>query len=213
MKETNTKSKKRLIYYLVLAVSVLLLAAATVLTVYFVTSGSGNVLEEKPPVITPDDPTKPDEPNEPNEPSGGEDTVRFVSPIEGGTYKVEYGTIYANRTLGWYYRHKAVDFAADEGTTVRSMADGTVESISYSEETGNIIVIDHGDNLRTYYRFVEPASALRVGASVTKGQTIGAVAAAYGTEKFDGAHLHLEVKLGKVYVDPAVYLDPLYEDK
>ena len=206
MKETKTKSKKRLIYYLVLAVSVLLLVAATVLTVYFVTNGGGNVLEEKPPVEDPDDP------NDPDEPSGG-DSVRFVSPIENATYKVEYGTIYANKTLGWYYRHKAVDFAADEGTAVRSMSDGKIESISYSEETGNIIVIDHGDNLRTCYRFVEPASGLRVGDEVKMGQTIGSVAAAYGTEKFDGTHLHLEVMLGKLYVDPTAYLDSTIEDK
>lgn len=207
MKEAKTNSKKRLIYYLVLAVSVLLLVAATVLTVYFVSGGGGNVLEEEPPVENPENPEGPEEP------SGGEDTVRFVSPIENASYKVEYGVIYANKTLGWYYRHKAVDFDADEGTIVRSMADGTIESISYSEETGNVIVIDHGDELRTYYRFVEPASDIRVGSSVTKGQTIGTVAAAYGTERFDGTHLHLEVKLGAAYMDPALYLDPLYADK
>ena len=203
MKEAKTKSKKRLVYYLVLAVSVLLLVAATVLTVYFVTNGSGNVLEEKPPVEDPDDP---------DEPSGG-DTVNFVSPIENAACKVEYGTIYSNETLGWYYRHKAVDFSAEEGTAVRSMSKGKIESISYSEETGNIIVIDHGDNLRSYYRFIEPAGGLKVGDSVTMGQTIGSVAAAYGTERFDGAHLHLEVMLGKAYVDPTAYFDYTITDK
>ena len=207
MKEEKTKGKKRLIYYVVLAVSVLLLVAATVLTVYYVTGGSDKVLEEKPPVEGPDDPTPP-----PDDPTGG-DTVKFVSPIEDGVFQVEYGTIYANKTLGWYYRHKALDFLADEGTNVRSMSEGIVESISYSEETGNVIVIDHGDNLRSYYRFVEPASSLKVGASVKMGQTIGTVAAAYGSEKFDGTHLHLELTLKGEPVDPAAYLDYTVEDK
>ena len=206
MKETKTKGKKRLIYYLVLAVSVFLLVAATVLTVYFVTSGANKVLDEKPPVEIPDDP------NPPDEPSGG-DKVKFVSPIEDGVYKVEYGTIYTNRTLGWIYRHRALDFACDEGTIVRAMSDGKVESISYSEETGNIITIDHGDNLRSYYRFIEPASGLKAGDEVKMGQTIGTVAAAYGSERFDGAHLHLEVTLKNHPVDPAAYLDYTVEDK
>ena len=206
MKETKTKSKKRVIYYLVLAVSVLLLVAATVLTVYFVTSGGDKILEENPPVEDPDDPTPPDDPT-------GGDTVKFVSPIEDAEFKVEYGTIYANKTLGWYYRHKALDFLADAGTIVRSMSEGRVETISYSEETGNFIVIDHGDNLRSYYRFVEPASGLKVGDSVKMGQTIATVASAYGTEKFDGAHLHLEVTLKGEPVDPTAYLDYTVEDK
>lgn len=218
MKEEKTKSKKKFIYYVVLAVSVLLLIAATVLTVYFVTNG-GNPIAEKPPVQEPgepnqpNDPGKPEEPNEPNEPSTGGDAVRFVSPIEGGRYTVDYNVIYTNATLGWIYRHKAVDFEASAGDEVLCMADGTVESISYSEETGNYIVVNHGDDLKTIYRFVEPTSTLKEGAKVTKGQRIGEVASAYGIEHKDGTHLHLEIMVGGDYVDPTAYLEPVLEEK
>lgn len=222
--QQNTKPKKRLISYIVLAACVLLLVTAIVLTVYFVTRAPADTLVVPPddsdnlptgpsqPSI-PDTPTGPSETEDPIEPSTGDDAVRFVSPIENVAYTVEYNVIYNNRTLGWTYRHKAVDFDAAAGTEVCSMADGTVESISYSRETGNYITIDHGDGLRTKYRFVEPDSSLKEGAAVKKGERIGVVAEAYGSERADGEHLHLEVLLGKDNVDPTAYLDPVLSEK
>lgn len=226
MSEENTNAKpkkKRLLYYIVLAVCVLLLIAATVLTVYFLTAGSQEVLDV-PPVDqggtaggdggnAGDSGDTGDVGGEPSTPSGGEDTVKFVSPIENASYTVEYNVIYKNETLGWIYRHKAVDFDAAAGTEVRCMADGKVESISYSEETGNIILVDHGDGLKTLYRFVEPDKSLKEGATVKKGATLGVVASAYGIERKDGEHLHLEVELNGKPADPTEYLGAVVGEK
>lgn len=217
MEAKNTKSKKRIIYYVILSISALLLIAGIVLTVYFVTEGKNPVLE-KPPIDQPDDPKEPTEPNdpndpnEPNKPSGGEG-VKFVKPIEYEDYAVVYAQIYENETLGWWYRHNAIDFDAAVGTDVYAMADGTVESVSYSPELGNLITIDHGDGLKTLYRFVEPVDTLKAGTKVTMGQKIGEVAQPYGSEAFHGAHLHLEVMVGGKYVDPAEYLEPVLSEK
>ena len=235
MSEENTNAKpkkKRLLYYIVLAVCVLLLIAATVLTVYFLTTGSQEVLDA-PPVDqggtaggdtgnsgdsgntgdSGDTGDTGDVGGEPSTPSGGEDTVKFVSPIENATCTVEYNVIYNNATLGWIYRHKAVDFEAAAGTEVRCMADGKVESISYSEETGNIILVDHGDGLKTLYRFVEPDASLKEGATVKKGEKLGVVAEAYGIERKDGEHLHLEVELNGKPADPTEYLGTVEGEK
>ncbi len=213
---TNTKpKKKRLLYYIVLGVCVLLLIAATVLTVYFLTAGSANKLDNTGGNAggTPPDDGQQNEGNDPSQPSGGEDAVKFVSPIEGASYTVKYNDVYTNETLGWIYRHKAVDFEAAAGTEVKCMADGVVESISYSEETGNIVIIDHGDGLKTLYRFVEPDSKLKEGAAIKKSETLGVVAKAYGIEYKDGEHLHLEVQLNGETVDPAEYLGSVLEEK
>ncbi len=220
---TNTKpKKKRLLYYIVLSVCVLLLIAATVLTVYFLTTGSSNLLDDsggnngdtgEVPPQGGDQQGEDKDPDEPIEPSGGEDAVKFVSPIEGASYTVEYNVIYTNETLGWIYRHKAVDFEAAAGTEVKCMADGKIESISYSEETGNIILVDHGDGLKTLYRFVEPDSSLREGADIKKGETLGVVAEAYGIEHKDGEHLHLEVELNGKAADPTEYLGSVLDEK
>ncbi len=215
MKEEKTKSKKSVIYYVILAVCALLIITATVLTVYFVTRSSEPVAEN-PPVVEPDDPADPDDPakpDDPNKPSSGEDGVKFVVPVNTTAYTMAYGEILHNETVGWWYRHNAVDFNVAKGTEVLAMADGTVTQVSYAEETGNLIVVDHGDGLKTSYRFVEPIEGLGVGEKVTKGQKIGEVAAAYGTEAFAGEHLHLEMYLGKNPVDPADYVDIVLEEK
>ena len=198
MKEEKTK-KRKLLYYLVLAISVCLLTAATVLTVYFVSDGKTGSLDNNPPgqvVTPPDDNPGGNEPEKPDDkPAGGE------TPI------------YTNPANGIIQRHKGVDFAADEGAEVAAIADGTVTAISLNAKTGNVITIDHGDGLVGIYRFVEPVSTLKEGAKVTKGQCFATVAAAYGSEKLDGTHLHFELELKGKSVDPASYLNIRYEEK
>lgn len=215
MKEEKAKSKKSVIYYVILAVCAALIITATVLTVYFVTRSS-EPAAEKPPIVDPDDPNNPDNPDnpdDPNKPSGGQDAVKFVVPVSTNTYTMAYAEILHNETVGWWYRHKAIDFNVEKGTDVLAMADGTVTEVSYAEETGNLIVIDHGDGLSTSYRFVDPVEGLGVGEKVAKGQKIAEVAEAYGTEAFAGEHLHLEMYLNKNPVDPADYVDIVLEEK
>ncbi len=228
MKEENTKSKKRILYYAALAICVLLLVAATVLTVYFVSDRNRSVVEEppvdgpvenEPPVENlPGDPLPPpsvDEGKEdpaPDTQTGG-DAVRFVSPIAVETYAVRFDEIYENRTVKRWYRHKAIDFMAEKGAEVRCIAEGTVEAVSFSEELGNLIVVDHGGGLRSAYRFVEPVSSISVGSKLSQGQVIGAVADAYGSEAKDGTHLHFEMTLNEQLVDPEEYLSPVLGEK
>lgn len=205
-KETSIQ-KKKLIYSLLAGAGVLLLAAAIALTVYFTTRGE-DVLNEPPVTEQPGGDT--DEPDEPDKPTGGEE-VRFVLPLEGTPS--EYGEVYFNETLNKIYRHKAVDFAAAEGTEVVCIADGTVTDVSLSEELGNLITVDHGDGLVSCYRFVEPTDGLKAGDKVEQGGVLGKVASPYGTEAHGGAHLHFELSLDGESVDPADHLDLTYEEK
>ena len=216
MKAEKTKSKKRWLYYLVLAIGVLLLVAATVLTVYFVTEETPTV--EVPPVDNNPpsgmEPSGPDinDPIEPNEPSGGE-SVRFIAPLASGSYTV-WNDIYVNATMrGMAYRHSAVDITSEVGATVMAMANGVVEKIIYNSVTGNEIVVLHDDDIRTIYRFVEPAAGIGVGSVVSQGQKIAEVAEPYGIEEEDGVHLHLEMTLKDVPIDPTEYLIPTLGEK
>lgn len=232
-KTENTPKRKKLIYSLILAVCVLLLVTATILTVYFVTTGKQNVLEnpvggtDEPGGTLPEGPDEPggtlpenpDEPGgnlpeDPSQPSGGDDTVKFVSPVAAGVCTVNYDAVYTNMALNGSIRiHKAVDFAAQSGTDVVAVSAGTVQTVSYSNELGNLIVIDHGDGLKSYYRFIEPIEGLKEGAKVECGEKIAEVAEAYGTENKDGEHLHFQLELNAEWVDPADYFDVTYEEK
>jgi murein DD-endopeptidase MepM/ murein hydrolase activator NlpD len=130
----------------------------------------------------------------------------MLSPMETVNVINDYG-FYHNTTLNSYYEHKGVDFAASAGTQVLAAQDGVVESI-YKEDLllGTEIVIDHGDGLKTVYRFVTETEDLKVGDKVKKGAVIACVAEANGNEYKDGAHLHFEVRKDGKTVDPAEYL-------
>ena len=93
------------------------------------------------------------------------------------------------------------------------MADGEVETVSYNDKTGNYIIVNHGNGLRTLYRFVEPVKGLGKGAEVKKGAVIGTVAEAYGSEFKDGTHLHFEVSVNNVAKNPADYFEVVQEEK
>lgn len=135
----------------------------------------------------------------------------MIMPLESVTVANDYG-FYHNVTLNKYYEHQGVDFAAEVGAEVLAADDGVVESITRDDVlTGTEIVIDHGDGIKTVYRFVTAAEDLTIGDEVKKGDVIATVAEATGEEYKDGAHLHFEVRKDGKQVDPATYLT--FEEK
>ena len=130
----------------------------------------------------------------------------MVMPVQSVSVINDYG-FYHNKTLNSYYEHTGLDFAAEVGTEVLAVESGTVESV-YSGDLllGTEIVVDHGNGLKSVYRFVTAADGLKAGDKVEKGDVIATIAEANGNEYKDGAHLHFEImKDGKV-VDPTAYL-------
>ena len=63
-------------------------------------------------------------------------------------------TIYF-KTLGMYKCNPAVSIAAEAGTNVGVAADGVVESVTYSEETGNTVAVAIGDGYVTTYGLID----------------------------------------------------------
>ena len=137
--------------------------------------------------------------------------VGMMMPLATVSSVNDYG-FYHNKTLNNYYEHKGVDFSAEVGAEVLAVQDGVIESI-YRDDilTGTEITIDHGDGVKTVYRFVTANEDLVVGAEVKRGDCIATVAEATGEEYKDGAHLHFEVKKEGKTIDPAEYLT--FEEK
>ncbi len=144
-------------------------------------------------------------PPEENKPVGGE-TQGMVLPVDTFSIVNDYG-FFHNKTLNTYYEHEGVDFAVAAGTEVKATKEGKIESI-YKDDIllGTEIVVDHGNGLKTVYRFVEEREGLKVGDSVEKGDVIATVAEANGNEYKDGAHLHFEVLENGKRVDPTTHL-------
>lgn len=98
--------------------------------------------------------------------------------------------------------HKGLDFMADFGTPIYAAADGIVAQAESAPDYGNIVRVDHGFGLDTRYAHVS-SFLVKVGDRVSKGQPIARVG---NTGRSTGAHLHFEVRLNGVPLDPRKYL-------
>ena len=89
-----------------------------------------------------------------------------------------------------YRQHEGVDYSAAYGTPVRATADGIVTRAGRDAGYGNLIELRHANGIRTRYGHLSGfAHALRVGARVAQGETIGYVGS---TGLSTGPHLHYE---------------------
>jgi len=102
------------------------------------------------------------------------------------------------RTRG---QHQGVDYAAPTGTPVVTVADGTVVHAGRSGGYGNLVVVDHGGGITTYYAHLSAyGTGVQEGAKVERGQEIGQVGS---TGMSTGPHLHFEIRRDGRYLDPA----------
>ncbi len=120
----------------------------------------------------------------------------FAQPkTPGGKARV---VIRSFRTRG---QHQGIDFAAPTGTPVVTVADGTVAHAGKSGGYGNLVVVDHGGGVTTYYAHLSAyGTGVQEGARVERGQEIGLVGS---TGMSTGPHLHYEIRKDGRYLDPA----------
>lgn len=99
--------------------------------------------------------------------------------------------------------HAGVDLAAPTGTPVRACLDGKVLFTGVRGAYGNLIILDHGDGLHSYYAHLHGFRAgLRVGMEVKQRSTIGYVGS---TGRSTGPHLHFGLQQRGKFVDPLAY--------
>jgi len=98
--------------------------------------------------------------------------------------------------------HEGLDIAARTGTPVTATADGIVSSVRTEPGYGKMVVIDHGYGYRTYYGH-NSKNFVKVGQRVKRGDRIAAVG---NTGRSTGSHVHYEVRINGVPVNPKKYL-------
>jgi len=103
--------------------------------------------------------------------------------------------------------HPGLDIEAALGTPVRAAGDGTVTGANMGAGYGLQIVLDHGHDLLTVYGHLSRIGVVP-GQHVTRGQVIGYVGQ---TGRATGPHLHYEVRVHSVPVNPYKYLRTTYE--
>lgn len=106
-----------------------------------------------------------------------------------------------NKTLGDWRTHNGIDFACEKGTAVAAPTSGTVVLAGTEDGWGPTVALK--DSEGRLWRLCGVASpAVKEGDSVTAGQTLGKVGS-IGCECADESHIHLEIKQGESYLDPA----------
>ncbi|MCW5874330.1 MAG: peptidoglycan DD-metalloendopeptidase family protein [Anaerolineales bacterium] len=102
--------------------------------------------------------------------------------------------------------HYGIDFGGGVGIEIWAPAPGTVIFAGPLDVRGNVTIIDHGWGVYTGY-FHQSQILVELGDQVQTGQVIGLVGA---TGRITGAHLHWEVWVGGVAVEPMDWLNRIY---
>ena len=98
--------------------------------------------------------------------------------------------------------HTGLDIAATTGTPIKVMADGVVTNASYSGSYGNLVKVDHGNGVETWYAHTSKIY-VKKGQEVKAGDEIAAVGS---TGNSTGPHLHLEIRLNGEHINPQKYV-------
>lgn len=100
--------------------------------------------------------------------------------------------------------HRGIDFASSCGSPIYAAYPGTVIFAGYSGAWGNYIKIQHADGTVTgYAHIINGGYNVNYGQRVRAGQVIAYIGS---TGASSGCHLHFEVYIGGVRVDPAPFL-------
>jgi murein DD-endopeptidase MepM/ murein hydrolase activator NlpD len=99
--------------------------------------------------------------------------------------------------------HSGLDFPGPLGTPILAAAPGKVVYVGQRAGYGNVIEVDHGQGIMTRYAHLSGFTT-RAGAQVAAGQQIAKMGS---TGRSTGSHLHFEVRLNGVAVNPRRFLE------
>ena len=210
-REREERAKANRILYLVIAL-ILCLGAAIAGIAASVTSGrrAKPVGGTDTPAVTTGSETAPVTEGQKDAAAKPEDAIpTFSAPLTGRIFRAHDLTVPVySVTLDEYRVHNGVDILSEAGSDVKAMASGIVTEITDHPLLGHSVAVLHAGNLVSVYRNLMPEEidGLTVGASVNAGQVIGHVGDSALVECCDEPHLHLEMTLSGVSVDPLDYV-------
>ena len=122
-------------------------------------------------------------------------------PLDSAALTSSFG-MRTHPVLGGRRGHRGIDLASAVGTPIRATADGIVSRADWFSSYGLYVSLEHGGNLETRYGHMSRLN-VAAGQAVHKGDIIGYVGS---TGRSTGAHLHYEVRVAGVAVNPVPYM-------
>lgn len=123
--------------------------------------------------------------------------INLSQPVSG-TISSRFGSRSSSRSTA----HTGLDIASPHGTSVVAIAGGTVTFAGYKGSYGNLVIINHGNGIESYYAHCSEIY-VSVGQTVSQNSVISAVGS---TGNSTGAHLHLEIRQNGVALNPEQYI-------
>jgi len=138
----------------------------------------------------------------------------FEIPGQYAEYTSRFGDRRSYNGSDYTYFHSGLDFAGGMGLPIKAPADGTVVFAGPLTVRGNATFIDHGWGIYSGF-FHQSEIKVKVGDRVKKGDIIGLVGnTGRVNNAFDypgaGAHLHWEVWVNGVQVNPMTWMNTVY---
>lgn len=124
-------------------------------------------------------------------------THTMIWPLKTYTKTSDYG-YRKDPFTGKKAFHHGVDLAADKGSPIAAVLDGTVTAVGEGKSYGNYILVRHNSNMSTLYAHCSKIVAKK-GQSVKQGDTIALVGS---TGRSTGNHLHFEIRIGGERINP-----------
>lgn len=134
----------------------------------------------------------------------------FSAPSAGIVAKAHSeSTPVFSTTMNDYRVHTGIDVQGSIGSPVLATADGTVSQIWNDPMMGKCISISHSGGAVSIYKNLgeELPASVTIGASVKQGDVVGAIGESALIEIADEPHVHYELKIANVYVNPEDYID------
>jgi murein DD-endopeptidase MepM/ murein hydrolase activator NlpD len=103
-----------------------------------------------------------------------------------------------------YEFHPGLDIDGEKGDVVMAPANGTVLKAGWTGGYGNMLEIDHGNGITTRYGHLSKIE-VQVGDTITRGEEVALIGS---TGRSTGPHLHFEVRVENVAVNPRRFLPP-----
>ena len=194
-----------------LSAVIVLLSISVVLIITAVNNRANKTpVDTTPNVTTSANPTQttPPQANENDKPTQGNTLPEFALPVGGVlSKKHSVDTQVFSPTLGEYRVHLGIDIATEEAAPVFAMAAGTVAQIWEDPMMGWSVAISHTGDAVTVYKNLAPqfADGITVGAEVEAGQLLGSVGDTAMIEIAEEPHLHMEMTVKGLQVDPLDY--------
>ena len=148
--------------------------------------------------------------NQNNSSTAGSKIPTFILPVSGSLSAKHDPTLQVfSNTMQDYRVHLGIDLTTKENAPVYAAADGKISKIWVDTLMGYSIAIKHsGDCVTIYKNLAETLpEGIAEGVSVRSGQLIGTVGESAMVEIAEEPHLHFEMTVGELAVDPLEYFD------